>query len=112
LIGATLPTLVFLPGTLCDRRVWLDVADRIPDEWPRIFVDYGCAASLSAMADIALARIQGKVVPIGLSMGGMVALEIWRAAPERVIAIALFGTNLDADTASRCNSRNEQLRNL
>jgi pimeloyl-ACP methyl ester carboxylesterase len=72
-------------------------------------VDYEFADSISAMATNALAQITGLVIPIGLSMGGMVALEIWRQAAERVAAIALFDTDCGADTIARRMNRDTQI---
>jgi len=61
------------------------------------------------MATVALAQTTGLVIPIGLSMGGMVALEIWRQAPERVAAMALFDTDCGADTMARRKKRDAQI---
>ncbi len=59
-----------------------------------------------------MASTRDAVIPIGLSMGGMVALEIWRRAPERVAAIGLFDTNPDADTVERRQRREAQLAHV
>lgn len=61
------------------------------------------------MAANALAASAGLIIPIGLSMGGMVALEIWRQAPERVAAIALFDTDCGGDTNERRRNRDAQI---
>jgi pimeloyl-ACP methyl ester carboxylesterase len=107
-VNAPHPTLLFLPGTLCDSRVWQGVATQLAD-WPHVFVDYRAENRTTAMADKALASAAGTVIPIGLSMGGMVALEIWQRAPERVAALGLFDTNPDADTVERRQRRDAQL---
>ena len=103
------PTLLFLPGTLCDARVWPDIRRLLRREWPCVFVDYRLETSITAMATKALAQAAGAVIPIGHSMGGMVALEIWRQAPERVAAIALFDTDPGADTPERRRKRDAQV---
>ena len=61
------------------------------------------------MAASAMALIEGTIIPIGLSMGGMVALELWQQAPERIAAIALFDTDPGADTPARRAARDLQL---
>ena len=61
------------------------------------------------MAAVALAQVDGPIVPIGLSMGGIVALDIWRQAPERVTAMALFDTDPGADTLERRAKRDGQV---
>ena len=67
-----------------------------------VVADYRYAERISVMAAAALAQslryLADKMIPIGSSMGGMVALEIWQQAPERVAAMALFDTNPDAVT--------------
>jgi pimeloyl-ACP methyl ester carboxylesterase len=72
-------------------------------------VSYGMADSISEMAAKALAEYTGSLIPVGLSMGGMVALEIWRQAPERVTALALFDTDCGADTNARSRNRDAQI---
>jgi len=74
-----------------------------------VAVDYGFEDSIDAMAAKALAENAGSLIPIGLSMGGMVALEIWRQAPTRVAAMALFDTDCGADTRERRNRRDAQI---
>lgn len=61
------------------------------------------------MAAAALAGVEGRVIPVGLSMGGMVALEIWRQVPGRVAALALFDTDAGADTPQRRAKRDAQV---
>ena len=104
-----LPTLLFLPGTLCDRRVWDKSVQALGRDWPSVFVDVRFETSISAMAAVALAAIEGSIIPIGHSMGGIVALDIWRQASERVAAIALFDTDAGADTPERRSKRDAQV---
>jgi pimeloyl-ACP methyl ester carboxylesterase len=103
------PTLIFLPGTLCDARVWRPVVDALHTDYPCAAAEYGDQDSIGAMASAMLAGISGPLVPVGLSMGGIVALEMWRQAPERIAAIGLCGTNPGADTAERKSARAEQM---
>ena len=104
------PTLLFLPGTLCDRRVWETVAALLAPQWTCMHVDYRHADSIAAMARRCLDAAAGPLLPVGLSMGGIVALEMWRQAPERLAALALFGTNPGADTPERGARRDDQVR--
>ena len=106
------PTLVFLPGTLCDERLWAFQYAALSAEWPCVNVDYRNERSVVDMASVAFASSAGMLVPIGLSMGGMVALEMWCRAPQRVAALALFDTDAGADTADRAKSRQQLLLQL
>lgn len=102
-------TLLFLPGTLCDARVWGDSIGTLGTEWNCVFVQYRLEESISDMAATALAQAAGPVIPIGLSMGGIVALEIWRQAAARVAALALFDTDPGADKPERRAQRDAQV---
>lgn len=104
-----LPTLLFLPGTLCDRRVWDESLQALGRDWPSVFIDVRFQTSISAMAAVALEAVDGLIIPIGHSMGGIVALDIWRQASERVAAIALFDTDAGADTPMRRAKRDAQV---
>ncbi len=64
------------------------------------------------MATRALCQTSGTLIPIGHSMGGMVALDMWRQAPKRIAAIALFGVVGDADTKIKNAGRNAILARM
>lgn len=102
------PTLLFLPGTLCDARVWHETRQALR-EWPCAVVDYRFETSISAMAAAALDEATGSIIPIGLSMGGIVALDMWRQAAGRIAAMALFDTDPGADTPERRLKRDAHL---
>lgn len=107
---ASRPTLLFLPGTLCDSRVWQDVALTLGrNGWSCVHIDYRDQHRIADMAEVALTSVIGQCIPIGLSMGGMVALEMIQRAPERVTALALFDTNADGDTIDRQARRDQQI---
>ena len=103
------PTLVFLPGSLCDSRVWRPVVDALGSATPCTVITYGEQDSIKTMASTVLAAVDGPLIPIGLSMGGIVALAMWRQAPERIVALGLCGTNPGADPIERKNARATQL---
>jgi pimeloyl-ACP methyl ester carboxylesterase len=87
-----MPTpLVLLPGLLCDRAVWQAQIEALG---PAQVVDYGALDSLTAMAQHALATAPpGRLRVAGHSMGGRVAFEMWRQAPERIERLALLDTS-------------------
>ncbi len=83
--------LVLLPGLLCDAAVWAPQMAVL--ERSATVVHYGRANSLTAMAHRALdAAPAGRFALAGHSMGGRVAFEVWRLAPERVERLALMDT--------------------
>lgn len=103
-------TLLFLPGTLCDARSWEPARSALSADWNGVHVDYRHETSIGAMARRALAAAEGQIIPIGLSMGAIVALEIWRLAPQRVRALALFSVNPAADAVARRARRDRQVQ--
>jgi pimeloyl-ACP methyl ester carboxylesterase len=83
--------LLLLPGLLCDAAVWAPQVAALSR--PSTVVDYGAADSISAMARIALAAAPaGRFAVAGHSMGGRVAFELHRLAPERIERLALLDT--------------------
>ena len=88
--GLGLTRLVLLPGLLCDESIWRRQAETLYDV-PEIEIPlYRSATRLEDMARIALDWADGPIAVAGLSMGARVALEMWRAAPERIERLALF----------------------
>ena len=73
---------------MCDATFWQPLADTLPCQ----VIDYGDADSITAMAEVVLAAAPSSFVVAGHSMGGRVALEVARLAPERVQKIILMDT--------------------
>ena len=87
-----LPHLLFLPGLACDAEVWKHQARALGEITSVEIADYGASDSLPEMARIAMAPAPETFAVAGHSMGGRVALEILRRAPERVEGLALLDT--------------------
>ena len=95
-------TLILLPGLACDAALWqpqqplLAAAHR---SGPVRVADVNQRAdSLPAMAALLLAENPGELVLAGCSMGGMLAMQAARQAPQRVRGLALLGTSARPDT--------------
>src|SRR5687768_17126642 len=74
--------LVFLPGLLCDGRLWRDQAATLADVAEPSIADLTLDDSVAAMAARALAGAPGRFALAALSMGGYVAFEMLRQASE------------------------------
>jgi pimeloyl-ACP methyl ester carboxylesterase len=90
----TAPTLVLLPGLLCDRDVWAPQIAALESDYEIVVPDLWGYDSFDAMAEAALAEAPARFSLAGHSMGGRVALEIMRRAPERVERLALLSTGV------------------
>ena len=88
-------TPVFIPGLLCTEWLFHGQADIASGT--AVFANTRHHDTITGMAEAALAQTSGQLVPIGLSMGGYVALEMARLAPARISALALFSTNCRQD---------------
>ena len=51
-------------------------------------------------------------VPVGSSMGGYLAFELWRRAPERIAAMALVDTRATPDSPEQREARDDSIRLL
>lgn len=97
--------IVFLPGLICDARLWRDVIDGFADTMAPMVADLRLDETIAAMASRTLAAAPPRFALAGLSMGGYVALEIMRQAPERVTHLALFDTSARPDNEERRETR-------
>jgi 3-oxoadipate enol-lactonase len=110
------PTALLLHAFPLDSRMWKEQraeleragypvkAPDLPGEPLEIGFD--------AWARRLLAQVEGDLVPIGSSMGGYFAFELWRQAPERIHALALIGSRATADTPEQREARDETIRVL
>ena len=93
--------LLLLPAMGCDGQLWarqiVDLAVAAQTE----FADLSQDDTLSAMAARVLATAPPRFSVAGVSLGGYVAMEMVRQAPERIDRIALFGTRGSMDVRSR-----------
>lgn len=105
-----IPHLVLLPGLLCDASLYRQQADALSDVAHVVIADLTLSDSIGTLAEHALARLpEGKFVLAGMSMGGYVALEIMRQAPERVLALALLSTSANPETPDASAARDKLL---
>lgn len=90
--------LVLLPGMMCDARVFAPQINVLSRELPVTIAPITHGDRIEDMASALLPLLPAKFALAGLSMGGIVAMEILRRAPDRVTRIALMDTNPLAET--------------
>ena len=101
----TKPTLVLLPGLICDSALWArqiqSFEDRFEIRCPSLIGD----DDMARLAETVLSGLPECFCLAGLSMGGYVALEMMRQAPARIKRLALLATSARADTDRQARRR-------
>ncbi|AMH43952.1 MULTISPECIES: alpha/beta fold hydrolase [Burkholderiaceae] len=97
--------LVLLPGTLCDARVWRAQVDALSVQRPVVVCELGSERTMEAEVASYLAILPPRFVLGGFSLGGIVALELYRQAPDRVAGLILVSTNARPDPESSQEKR-------
>ena len=104
--------LVLVPGLMCDHRLWQPQIEAFSNERPVIVPNLSVCNSVPEMANCALNSVDGDFVLAGLSMGGIVAFEMWRQAPTRIKGLALLDTNALKESEARKAERLRQIEDV
>lgn len=100
--------LVLIPGMMCDARMWGGIPAALH---PRRIVHF-LPTTAETMAELA-AGLLGDAPPVfalaGLSMGGILAMEVLGQAPDRVERLALLDTNPRAELPEVRTRREPQI---
>src|SRR5499427_9707700 len=97
--------IVLVPGLGCSARLY---GEQIPYLWrfgPVTIADHTRDDSMAAIARRILAAAPPLFALAGLSLGGYIAFEIMRRAPERVAKLALLDTGARAETPEQTERR-------
>jgi pimeloyl-ACP methyl ester carboxylesterase len=103
--GMTTPTLLILPGLLEDADAFAHQVEGLREHATVVAADLTRADSMAELARHALEQADGPFALMGHSMGGYVALEVLRQAPQRVTRVAFVNTNARPDTAEGTANR-------
>lgn len=90
--------LILLPGMMCDARLFGPQIDALSNRVPLMSFPLSQQDSVEAIAAEILNNAPPRFALAGLSMGGIVAMEVLRQAPDRVERLALLDTNPLAET--------------
>lgn len=84
--------LVLIPGMMCDARMWGSIPAALAPR-PVHHALPVTGESVAEMAHKILSELPARFALAGLSMGGIVAMEMLHQAPQRVERLALMDTN-------------------
>jgi pimeloyl-ACP methyl ester carboxylesterase len=96
---------ILVPGLLCSARLY---AEQLPALWQLGSVsiaDHRRDADLPAIARRLLAAAPARFALVGLSMGGYIAFEVLRQAPERVQRLVLLDTTARGEAPEQTRQR-------
>ena len=99
--------LLLVPGLLCTERLFRPQIDALTGSAKASIGDHRHDSDLSTIAARILGSAPERFALAGLSMGGYIALEIMRQAPQRVLRLALLDTSARPDTAQQTARRKE-----
>ncbi len=103
-------SLILLPGLLCDMVLWHAQSQALAGKWQVSIPTLNGHNTIPNLASHVLANAPTHFALAGLSMGGYVAMEIMRQAPERVTRLALFDTSARPDTPEQREKRQGLIR--
>jgi pimeloyl-ACP methyl ester carboxylesterase len=103
-------TTILVPPLLCSPKAYAPVLDAVWSFGPVTFADTRNDDTIAGMAARLLRDAPDRFTLLGTSMGGYVALEVMRQAPERVRALCLVSTSARADTPEQIAARQRQSR--
>ena len=104
--------LLLLPGSLCTGMLFHAQISAFKDDREVVVADFSNCDSIEAMATKVLMEAPAEFALAGLSMGGIVAFEIFRQAPERIKRIALLDTNPRGEMPENVPVRQEQINTV
>src|SRR5438552_19083370 len=104
----TMPILL-VPGLLSSPRVYAPVLPALWRYGPVTVANHIRDDNMGAIARRILAEAPPRFALAGHSMGGYIAFEILRQAPDRVAKLALINTQARADTPEATTRRRRQM---
>lgn len=101
--------LVMLPGMMCDARLFAPQYLVLESTRPVIIPHLYGAEQITSLVENIMPSLPPQFALAGLSMGGIIAMEICRLYPGRVTRLALMDTNPFAEAPERQALRQTQI---
>lgn len=98
-------SLVFIPCHMGSAAVFKHQITHFEELYPIHVADIFSHDSIESMAEAALKAVSGKIIPIGLSMGGYVAMEMAHLASDRLAGLVIMDSNPYSEDENRRHAR-------
>ena len=102
--------LVFIPGMMCDSRLFQPQIIEFSKQYLVCITPVSYSDSIEKISFEILRQLPQKFTLIGLSMGGILAMEIIKKVPERVVKVVLMDTNFKPETEEIKSRRFPQIK--
>ncbi len=96
---------LFVPGLLCTGEVFAPQSAALARDLEISIADHTGEETIGALAGAILAAAPERFVLVGLSLGGIIALEMVVQAAERVSGLVLIDTSARADSPEQAARR-------
>src|SRR6185437_13231866 len=97
--------LLLIPGLVCDAAVWAYQQRHLAEIAEISVPPVTDGKTMADVARIVLAEAPASFALAGFSMGGYIALEMLRQAPDRITRLALLDTSARGDSAKKAEWR-------
>lgn len=101
--------IVFVPGLMCTGRIYQHQVEQLGQRRPVLLANHWSHDSMAGIAAAILEVAPERFALAGTSMGGYVAFEILRRAPQRVETLILMSTSARPDAPERSAGRRQQV---
>ena len=102
--------LVFIPGMMCDSRLFQPQISEFSKQYLVCITPVSYSDSIEKISFEILRQLPQKFTLIGLSMGGILAMEIIKKVPERVMKVVLMDTNFKPEREEIKSRRFPQIK--
>ena len=101
-----------VPGMMCDERIFSPQIEALSQNLEVTIADISNFSSVRELASDVLKKAPKKFSLLGHSMGGIVAMEIYSQAPNRIEKLILMDTNPKAELDEVKLKREPQIREV
>ena len=101
--------VVFVPGLCVTGAIHAHQVAHLGQSRAVMLANHWRADTMGAIADQILAEAPDRFALVGTSMGGYLAFQMFRRAPERVGKLVLISTSARPDTPERSAQRRQQV---
>jgi pimeloyl-ACP methyl ester carboxylesterase len=101
--------VLFLPGRMCDARLWLSQMAALGSERPAMVAPLAAVDTVRGMAEALLPALPERVILVGHGLGGAVAMEVLRLVPVRIAGLVLVDADALAETPQTVTQRETRL---